>query len=100
MAVGRPDNLPVSGARPAGYEQLTALNTVKTATVPAGARWMEINIETQPVRIRWDGTDPTAAVGMLYPAGTTMLVDCRGLTVPPEFIETTASAKVNIQYWR
>ncbi len=101
MAVGRSDSLPVSGARPIGYEQLASLAAAASPTIPAGARWMEINVEGQPVRIRYDGTPPTTTVGMLYPVGASFFVDTRFLiSANVDIIETAPSAKVNIQYWR
>lgn len=53
---------------PCGYEQVPC-DTVQSLTVPANARWALLHATAQTVRIRDDGTDPTAAVG--FPLLTT-----------------------------
>ena len=50
---------------PLGYQQLTNLATVQTLTVPQGADFAIIHCETQGVRWRDDGADPTPSSGML-----------------------------------
>jgi len=82
-----------------GYEQITALDTVKQLTVPTGAWMAIIQAEDQKVRWRADGTDPTDAIGMvliteeeLVLAGATMLAALR-------FLEEAASAKLNVEYF-
>ena len=49
--------------------------------------------------MRWrdDGVDPTASVGMLLVAGTPLQYD--GDLSRIKFIETTASAKLNVSYY-
>ena len=80
-----------------GYEQITGLSTVKSLTVPAGSRFALLQAETQNVRFRADGTDPTAAVGMILIAGQAPTFYAGDLS-SLEFIEAAASAKLNVLY--
>lgn len=79
------------------YEQVTGLSAVKKLTVPSNAQGAYIQAEAQNVRVRNDGTDPTAAVGFLLKPGDPPLFlqgDIRGL----EFIEAVAGGIVNVLY--
>ena len=58
---------------------------------------MLITPETNTVRWRDDGTNPTASVGMPLAAGVTLQYD--GDLKKIKFIEQTASAKINISYY-
>ncbi len=80
---------------PAGYFQLTSLATART--VPGGGRVAIIQCEDQNIRWRDDGTDPTAAVGMLLRAGAEMwyVGDLKKLRV----IEVAVGAKLNISLY-
>lgn len=61
---------------PTGYRQVTATSSVFTLpTPPAGTRRTVIQAETQSLRWRDDGTDPTSTVGMLIPAGGELRYD-------------------------
>lgn len=82
---------------PLGYEQITGLNTVKTLTVPADARVAIIQAETQNVRWRDDGTNPTAGVGMILVSNEAFLYT--GNLDVIKFIEVAASAKLNVSYF-
>jgi len=53
--------------------------------------------ETQAVRWRDDGTDPTSTVGMPLAAGVALQYD--GDLTKIRFIESTAGAKLNISYY-
>jgi hypothetical protein len=48
----------------AGYQALTVSTAALGLTVPSGADMAIIRAETNPLRFRDDGTDPTASVGM------------------------------------
>jgi hypothetical protein len=48
------------------------------------------------VRYRWDGVDPTAAVGMRLTPGDTL--DYDGPLSAIKFIQEAASAKLNVHY--
>lgn len=82
---------------PLGYQQITSLSTVKSLTVPAGTSYALVQCETQAVRWRMDGTDPTATVGMRLNAGEELELYAAFATI--EFIEETTSAKLNVQYF-
>lgn len=81
-----------------GYQQITNLSSATALTIPAGSASAIFVPETQNVRWRDDGTDPTATVGMLLSVGQSLTYtgDALGKLT---FIETAASAKLNIAYY-
>lgn len=79
-----------------GFERNTLLSTAKSLTVPAGTRYAMVQCETQDVRWRADGVNPTATVGMLLrTTDAPLIID----VLNAKFIETTASASINIAYF-
>ena len=89
-----------------GYQQITSLSSAQKLTVPSvdpstGLNAMPtialITPETQGVRWRDDGVAPTASVGMPLAAGVTLQYD--GDLRKIQFIEQTASAKLNISFY-
>lgn len=85
-----------------GYEQITSLSTVKSLTLPershnGAPNFALIQAETQDVRWRDDGTDPTSSVGMKLSAGAELRYD--GDLTQVKFIEVTSGAKLNISYY-
>lgn len=80
-----------------GYQQITSLSSAAGLTVPAGATMALIAPETKDVRWRDDGTNPTSSVGMPLVVGTTLNYD--GDLNKIKFIETAASAAINISYY-
>ena len=80
-----------------GYQQIGTVTTAQSLTVPTGATFAIIQAEAQAVRWRDDGTAPTAAIGMTIPAGGELRYDgnLRGI----QFIEVTASAKLNVSFY-
>jgi hypothetical protein len=88
------------GAIPVGYQQITSLSAAAALTVPAGATFAIIDTESQGVRWRDDGTDPTSTVGKPLPAtdGVDLFYD--GDLSRIKFIEQAASAKLNVAYYR
>jgi hypothetical protein len=80
-----------------GYQQITDLSSAAGLTVPQGATLALIVPETQNVRWRDDGTDPTASVGMPIFVGASLSYD--GDFNKIKFIQETASAKLNISYY-
>ena len=78
-----------------GYEQVTALSAA-VHLASRGAALALIQAETKDVRWRDDGVAPTATVGMLLAAGASFVYD--GDLDAVQFIETAASAKLNINY--
>jgi len=80
-----------------GYQQITSLSASTALTVPSGATRALVIPQTQNVRWRDDGTAPTASIGMPLAAGTILSYD--GDLSRIRFIETTASAAINISYY-
>lgn len=78
-----------------GYQQLTSLSSAVGFTVPAGCVTINVQAETQNVRYRDDGTDPTSTVGMLLYAGAIIPISAANFS-SMKFIETSAGAKLNI----
>lgn len=94
-----------SGIRrvPCGYQQITSLSAAALLTVPTTCgggpvTFVRIVAETQAVRYRDDGVAPTATVGM--PLAVAVQLDYDGTPSKIQFIEQTASAKLNISYYR
>ncbi len=84
---------------PVGRAQLTGLSSVKGfASVPAGTTIALIQAESQNIRWRDDGTNPSATVGMILVANDTLIYS--GTMSAIKFIETTASAKINITFYQ
>lgn len=84
---------------PAGYTQIADVSgAVGLGTVPAGTRLTLIQAEAQAVRWRDDGVEPTASVGMLLSAGQTLVYN--GNPTAIKVIETTATAAVNVTFYR
>lgn len=80
-----------------GYQQITDLSSAVGLTIPLGATLALIVPETQNVRWRDDGTNPTASVGMPIYIGASLSYD--GDLNRIKFIQETASAKLNISYY-
>lgn len=87
---------------PLGYCQLAAISTataVSTCTggIPAGTAWAAIIPETNGIRWRDDGTNPTASVGMPVSALATMYYNSKfsALVIIPQ----TGSATINISFY-
>lgn len=88
-----------------GYQQITSLSSATGLTVPSrdvqGLSCKPsialITPETQAVRWRDDGVNPTASVGMPLAVGVTLQYD--GDLTQIKFIEQTGSAKLNISYY-
>ena len=73
------------------------LNAAVTMTAPAGANTLWMSVETQNVRVRFDGTAPTATVGLLLYAGQTYILGVAALQAI-RLIEVAASAVINYQW--
>jgi len=80
-----------------GYQQITDLSSAVGLTIPAGATLALIVPETQNVRWRDDGTNPTASVGMPIFVGASLSYD--GDLNRIRFIQEAASAKLNVSYY-
>jgi hypothetical protein len=88
-----------------GYQQITSLSAATGLTVPqrdsTGANQKPvlalIVAETQGVRWRDDGTDPTSSVGMPLATGVPFAYD--GDLSRIRFIQQSASAVLNVSYY-
>lgn len=80
-----------------GYQQITSLSAAAGLTIPQGTTMAVITPESQAVRWRDDGTNPTASVGMPIAAGAYFNYD--GDLNRIKFIEQSASAKLNVAYY-
>lgn len=84
------------------YNSLTAARTLATINgqaVPSTADYAEVSVETQPVRWRADGTDPTAAIGNLLPVNTTLQIP-KSMFGTIKFIETAATAVMSLNFFK
>ena len=80
-----------------GYQQLTCA-AATALTIPAGCTQAMVIPETQAVRWRADGTNPTAAVGMPLAVGQALTFTADSLA-QLKFIEQVAGAKLNVYYF-
>ncbi|MDB5280874.1 MAG: hypothetical protein JWR61_5829 [Ferruginibacter sp.] len=84
---------------PLGYQQIGTLTGATGLTVPSGATLAIISAEGTAVRWRDDGVAPTAAIGVPM-AITDSPLQYSGTLAALKFIEQTASAKLNVAYYR
>lgn len=85
---------------PLGYEQITALTTAATLTVPTGATCAIVQAEAVDVRWRDDGTVPTASVGeLLYALGFDLWIEGAARLAAFKAIRTAAGSIVNVSYY-
>lgn len=66
--------------------------------IPAGAMIADISIETQAIRYRTDGTNPTTSVGMPIAAGAGKIFTLTDLS-QIRMIAQVAGAVVNIEFY-
>lgn len=81
-----------------GFQQITNLTSAVALTLPSNTSVAIVQAEGQTVRYRDDGVDPTTSVGMILIVGTVYKFDYQKLSAM-KFIETTASAKLNVSYY-
>ena len=86
---------------PNGFQQITSLSSAVGLTDPKStgeaSTTVIIQAETQTVRWRDDGTNPSATVGNYMVADT--LYQYSGDLSTIKFIEETPSAKLNVSYY-
>lgn len=90
-----------------GAGQYTSLGAVRTlatvvGTIPTAATHLWIECEAQNVRYTLDGTNPAAGVGLRLISGGNAagIMLRRGQWNNLKFIEETASAKLNWQFYK
>ena len=81
-----------------GYQQITSLSSATALTIPAGCALAIVIPQTQAVRWRDDGTNPTGSVGYPLAVGQELYYDSASLPAL-KFIEQTASAAINVCYY-
>lgn len=86
-----------TGATVKGYQQITDVSAAVGLTVPSGAAYAIIQCESQAVRWRDDGTNPTAGVGMRLLTTGELYYD--GDLSAIKFIQEAATAKLNVSYY-
>lgn len=103
---------------PLGYARFASLSSaimLSTATPTAGTAYSAlvdghgnkaipnhaiISVETQPIRIRDDGTNPTSAEGELFKADSKYAIEgSPEVIAETRIIETTASAAITVRYY-
>ena len=86
-----------------GYQQITNVSAAVGLTIPSHVSGQKPRVaiiipQTQAVRWRDDGTDPSATVGMPLAVGATLEYD--GDLNKIKFFEQAASAALNVSYYR
>jgi len=71
---------------------------VTALTVPDVALSALLTVETANIRLTFDGQVPAAGVGLLVPAGVTVLITGRPSLKGAQFIEDGGAAVVNVTY--
>jgi hypothetical protein len=100
--------LPAIAADTASYEALTvaatAVGITETTFKPTGKAPMtacSARLETAQIRLRDDGTDPTAAVGMPVEVGDVITFATAADAARAKFIRTGATSGVlHVRCWR
>lgn len=84
---------------PWGYFQMTGISSASgLPSIPAQATYVILIAETEGIRWRDDGTDPTATVGMLLPVNTIFIY--AGDLSAFKVIAATTGAILNGSYQR
>jgi hypothetical protein len=86
--------------KPNGQQYGVSVVAAASLTVPAGSVAALIVVNTQPVRFTNDGTTPTAAVGVLLKVGSQMFVNSPEVLAALKFIETAATATIDVSYFK
>ena len=86
---------------PLGYKKITGLSVVKTladgAAIPASACYALLYVETQDVRWRDDGTNPTATDGVKLVKDKEFMY--KGNLAAIKFLELAASAVLHVTFY-
>lgn len=94
----------LSGLVPVGFQSMSLSNSTAVAlnsTIQADANVLDISVETNDVRYRMDGTDPTLTTGILLESdlGPYRFHGYNG-TSTFKFQRTTATAKVSVMAYK
>jgi len=84
---------------PVGVAEDTTIDGASALpSIPAAADFCLIYVETQAIRYRDDGTDPTASVGCPLPVGSVLNYD--GDLSAIKVISQIAGAKISVAYYQ
>lgn len=95
-------NVP-AGLIAVGFQAITTNSTAQTLNTTAGtkATCLRMSVETQSIRIRFDGTAPTQNTGVLFTAGNYYLDSLPSPATDMKIIKVAAgAATVNIQTFK
>lgn len=82
-----------------GHQKLTVAASAAGLTVPSEVNYAVMSVETGAMRVRVDGTSPTASIGFLVSAGQELKVFGEDQLNNLKMIRVTSdSAVLNIQY--
>ncbi len=87
------------GVKPLDFEEISVADTAIGFTAPAGAVRAVCGVETQPIRYRVDGTDPTSSVGFLVKADETFEIVGPEAIKKFKAIRDDSSGKLNVIYY-
>lgn len=76
-----------------GYRQMSSVTTATVCPLAHGKQ-VHFQAEAQSIRYRLDGVAPTAAIGVLVPAGESVCFT--GDLTKLQFIEVATGAKINL----
>jgi hypothetical protein len=85
------------------FESVTVTNAAAVGLTQAtydAARMAVITVEDNPVRVRWDGTSPTTAVGHLLGVGDTLTIHFSADIFHFKAIATGGNAVIRVTYSR
>lgn len=82
---------------PLAYDDMMSLGTATALTIPTGAIAAIVQPQNQAVRIRMDGVNPTAAVGLTMNAGQWYFLNSDLTQI--RVIEAVAGAVLAVQYF-
>jgi len=82
-----------------GHQKLAVTATVVGLTVPDGVNFAHVVVETGPIRVRIDGTDPATAEGVLIGAGDSFTIYGEDTLDIIRLVEATSTdAVINVAY--
>lgn len=82
---------------PLGYQQIT-VSALSTLTIPTGAIFAYLTVETSPIRYRDDGTAPTSTVG--YPVAVGTQLYYAGTLSAVQLIAQSGTPVVDVLYYK
>jgi hypothetical protein len=93
----------LAGLIPVAFEVISLANSTAVGintTVRANAHVLDISVETQPIRFRADGTDPTLSTGVVMQKDTLYRWEGFNGTSALKFQRTTGTASVSVMGWK